>query len=605
MVNHLFLRVMAGALIAAAWMVAPAMARCDELDGNSGRIMEQVVQSPAQDAEAVLDFWTDARMREAVADSGSLPPIAQKVITPDGDASGYAQVEPPYTINDPYAVKTGMLFSELPDGQLSTCSASVVISRNKLLILTAAHCVYNYSGQSWLRNVLFIPAYNASAENIAEQIPLGKWPLNQSFILKGYAPHTTDTDVAVASVFPQPNGERVEDVVGGGFLPKVSEENEDFHLVKIYGYPGGSYLDGKQRFCWAHAWAMQGDTSLNTFANCPNIGGNSGGPNIVDGRQPEVVGVVKGVFGSQTRLRESLFGVVYRFAQIAKSPIEENPDEVLAFWTDERMDAAWPSHNMPGRPLLGPPLLEGADQSGYVRMPAPYAEHRLSRMSGILFYREANNGGVGHCSAAVITSGSKSLVVSAAHCVKNFGWREMMMFVPAYDGAATGKQRVPLLKWPVRQAFIPYEGAGGRADDDVAVARLYPENVPIGPSVTVEQLVGGGFDPRMSEDETFLPSVKILGYPSAWIPGDGPYALAVQRRCDSPAISDVGNPGLVAPYCATQGGNSGGPLVWDHDSTVEPQVVGVVHNTSTHARLKPSTFGVIYEAADAESDSPH
>lgn len=285
--------------------------------------------------------------------------------------------------------------------------------------------------------------------------------------------------------------------------------------------------------------------------------------------------------------------------RIVKGPIEENPESVLGFWSDARMDEAWNRLGFPGSPAETPPLLPGADSSGYIRMPMPYADHRLSRMTGILFYRErvGDRYTVANCSASVVTSRSKSLIVTAAHCVEFHGaWRDKMLFVPAYDGTASGSDRAPLGKWPVRQAFIPYEHAGATTGDDVAVARLYPERPAIGPGLPVEVRTGGGFVPLISESGDFA-RVKILGYPNLERPGD-PLYIGEQRRCDSPAHADAQTTALAAPYCAAQNGNSGGPLVVESGGALQPEVAGVVHNTSTHARLKLSTFGAVYNAAD-------
>lgn len=287
-------------------------------------------------------------------------------------------------------------------------------------------------------------------------------------------------------------------------------------------------------------------------------------------------------------------------AQVLRGPIEENPEAVLSFWTDGRMDDAWPSQNSADPPLLEPPLLVGADQSGYIRMPEPYIAHRLSRMTGILFYREAVIGTVAHCSASVVHSRSGSLIVTAAHCVTTSAentWREMMLFIPAYNGQAVGNARAPLGKWPVRQVFIPYQRAGVVTGDDVAVGRLYAKVAPVGPGLTVEEAVGGGFIPRITESGDITPRVSVLGYPAAWLPGDGPY-LEYQRRCDSPAYALVETTALQASYCAPQGGNSGGPLVLDEAPLVPPEVIGVVQSSRAQSRLKGETFAPIYRAAD-------
>lgn len=287
---------------------------------------------------------------------------------------------------------------------------------------------------------------------------------------------------------------------------------------------------------------------------------------------------------------------------VLKGPVVENPVDVLDFWTDERMDEAWPSHNPPQPPPILPPLLPGADQSGYVVMPEPYNEHRLSRMVGILFYRDMT-GGLAHCTASVIHSHTKSLLITAAHCVTQSAentWNNMLMFVPAYNG--TGRLKTPLGKWPIRRVFIPYQRAGVVSVDDIAVAQVFSKTAPIGPGVTIESMVGGGLQPRTSETENFEPAVKIIGYPGVWYAGDGPYE-GEQRRCDTP-IFNLPDSSFSSPHCAIQGGHSGGPLVFDTGIPGAYEVVGVVNSGVIQARLKLSTFGRIYRAADIPRRKP-
>ncbi|GLQ47959.1 hypothetical protein GCM10007862_30100 [Dyella lipolytica] len=281
-------------------------------------------------------------------------------------------------------------------------------------------------------------------------------------------------------------------------------------------------------------------------------------------------------------------------APIEASPIQENPSDIIEFWDEGKMKLAETSEGMPWRPLEKP---FGGDQSGYVVMPEPYTEHALSKVNGMLFYRESA-GKLAHCSASVILSRSKSLVLTAAHCVQAYArWKEMMVFVPAYNGAAEGAGRAPYGKWPVKQAFIPYLSAGEHeVDNDVAVLSIYPSMPFTKGSYPIEQVVGGGLAPLMTDSGDFK-AVEVIGYPGAWIPGDGPYN-GEQRRCVGHATDSPHGVGLFVPMCATQSGNSGGPLVLNHGGPLSPEVIGVVHNGHNYARLRPTTFGVIYPEAD-------
>lgn len=281
--------------------------------------------------------------------------------------------------------------------------------------------------------------------------------------------------------------------------------------------------------------------------------------------------------------------------EFVASPIQEDPRAIEEYWTYERMKAAERAEGT-AVPTPEKPILPGADQSGYVPMPTPYTSYAASRKNGMLFFR-VPGGRDEHCSASVITSSSQSLVLTAAHCAhkSDGGWREMMVFVPAYNGSASGGERAPYGKWPVKQAFIPHLNADSTRGDDIAVLSVYVRTTPVGLSRTIEEVVGGGFEPLMTEDGSFE-SVQLVGYPGNWVPGDGPYD-GEQRRCESPAIPYEQSNQLTLTHCASQSGNSGGPLLLERPP-FETQVVGVVHFTFEYSRLLPQTFLPIYRAAN-------
>ena len=283
--------------------------------------------------------------------------------------------------------------------------------------------------------------------------------------------------------------------------------------------------------------------------------------------------------------------------QAIGSPIQDR-EITLEYWTDDLMQQAEISQGMEQSPAEEV-ITENGDLLGYAPMPAPYISNQLSRVNGALFYREPDGFHV-HCSASVINSESKSLIVTAAHCVMGTDnkWKELMMFVPAYNGAAKEGERIPLGKWAVKQAFVPSSVPSGQSiDNDIAVARLHllPPTLPIGPEESVEQKVRGGLKPRVNESELFN-IIKIAGYPGA------ERYSGMQQQCDSYTAVVEGTTGLFATNCGTMSGNSGGPLVLpSSEESSASEVVAVVHNNVSHARLRESTFGVIYRAADANN----
>ena len=121
----LFLAVLAALLIAPAAWAKPSAITSHAVAGN---------------AAEVRDYWTPERMREAVPLDGrsgagleSEPLAGSSAIPPDQEILAELDTTYPYRIH-------GRLFLRF-DGQPNSCSATVVTSFSRDLILTAGHCV--------------------------------------------------------------------------------------------------------------------------------------------------------------------------------------------------------------------------------------------------------------------------------------------------------------------------------------------------------------------------------------------------------------------------------------------------------------------------------
>jgi hypothetical protein len=128
-------------------------------------------------------------------------------------------------------------------------------------------------------------------------------------------------------------------------------------------------------------------------------------------------------------------------------PERPDRDEVIAFWTEERLKEAWNTVGPDSWPEE-PPLASDADDWGYTVVEGPYFSG-IAKMTGILVYENLEDGEreprLTHCSASVLQSGSQSLILTAAYCFRNGGspglWHKHLMFVPRYlekkDGSLT------------------------------------------------------------------------------------------------------------------------------------------------------------------------
>ncbi|MFG2982001.1 trypsin-like peptidase domain-containing protein [Streptomyces sp. NPDC048258] len=180
------------------------------------------------------------------------------------------------------------------------CTASVVASPGRNLVLSAAHCLLGSDTQQ----VAFVPLYTR-----ANPQPYGMFPVlrdragrSKIWIDRRYRSQGPDRaatlDVAFAQVGPDAHGFPVQDVVGGNRL--VTGSGYAHALVTLIGYPASA---ARPRLCVNRTTKFtSADTripgSFLRIACTGYPGGTSGGPFLtrVDARTGtgDVVGVIGG-----------------------------------------------------------------------------------------------------------------------------------------------------------------------------------------------------------------------------------------------------------------------------------------------------------------------
>ncbi|KNB51226.1 hypothetical protein AC230_17875 [Streptomyces caatingaensis] len=183
-----------------------------------------------------------------------------------------------------------MLFGVDAKMQAHKCSASVVQSAGKNLILTAGHC-------KTTDKTAFVPKYDSSRTRLTPQ-PYGVWPVADWFTYETYIHNDrraeSDLDFAFARVKPV-KGKNVQDVVGGNTLARTKSF---YNNVTIVGYPaiGHNKSDMAVR-CSTRTKPLPGYNQL--AIDCAGMwGGVSGGPwfSSLDGKKGtgEIIGNVGG-----------------------------------------------------------------------------------------------------------------------------------------------------------------------------------------------------------------------------------------------------------------------------------------------------------------------
>ena len=175
------------------------------------------------------------------------------------------------------SARVGALFgadrrSRLAGGHF--CTASVVHSAHRDLIVTAAHCLDGDSG-----DLVFVPGYRDG------RAPHGVWDVKKRFLPDGWAKgQDEDSDVAFA-VLGDRDGKGVEDVVGGNRFATGTATGAT--AVTVTGYPNTREVPVS---CTnkpsAHSRTQQ-------RIDCPELSGGTSGSPWVNGDQ-EVVGVLGG-----------------------------------------------------------------------------------------------------------------------------------------------------------------------------------------------------------------------------------------------------------------------------------------------------------------------
>ncbi|MET3807339.1 V8-like Glu-specific endopeptidase [Nakamurella sp. UYEF19] len=168
-----------------------------------------------------------------------------------------------------------LFYGGLADGH--GCSASVIASPSRDLVLTAAHCI---SGTG--AGVLFAPGY------LNDQTPYGVWTVISAYVDTAWKTGgDTQHDFAILRVAPQMRGGHetyLQSVTGAnvlGFTPRPGT------TVTIPAYPAG--VDDAPISCTNQSYLLTGYTAFNCHGY---FGGTSGSPFLVATGNPRVKAVV-------------------------------------------------------------------------------------------------------------------------------------------------------------------------------------------------------------------------------------------------------------------------------------------------------------------------
>ncbi|WP_405955898.1 trypsin-like serine peptidase [Streptomyces phaeochromogenes] len=161
------------------------------------------------------------------------------------------------------------------------CTASVVHSEGRDLIVTAAHCLTGIGSGSRSGGIEFVPGYRDG------RAPYGVWAVTRTYVGDGWkGRQDEDSDVAFARVGSR-GGEEVEDVVGGNRLVAGRGRSPVGRAVTVVGYP-----KARETPVWCtNLSTAYGDSQQRI--ECPGYTGGTSGSPWIDARG-RVVGVLGG-----------------------------------------------------------------------------------------------------------------------------------------------------------------------------------------------------------------------------------------------------------------------------------------------------------------------
>lgn len=224
---------------------------------------------PPQSATA---YWDKTRLL------GALPfmPGHERVPLPGQSASSH-------TAGAGAALRVGALFEHDATGD-HFCTASVVSSPGKDLLITAAHCINGGKGSSgYNSDIVFIPGYRDGQE------PFGVWTPAKLLVAPQWA-DSSNPDFDVGFVVLQPHdGENIQQVLGAN---QLGTDVAYQYLVHVTGYP-----DSANAPITCVNWTSRFSSTQLKFECDGYTGGTSGSPWVTRFSAGPHTGTIIGVIG--------------------------------------------------------------------------------------------------------------------------------------------------------------------------------------------------------------------------------------------------------------------------------------------------------------------
>ncbi len=246
--------------LALALLVTSLAAGCSGAGPATGR--HPVGGSPAA-------YWTRSRL------IGARPLIAARPMRGLGRPRIPRQAQ--------FDLRVGALFVREPGGD-HFCTASVVASPGKDLLITAAHCINGGRGGGYRADIVFVPDYRDG------HAPFGVWSIQRMLVAPQWA-RSSDPAFDVGFVVLKPHdGLNIEDILGAN---RLATDVHYTYLVRVTGYPASASAP-----IACLNWTARQSAAQLRFECAGYTGGTSGSPWVTHfdprTRDGTIVGVIGG-----------------------------------------------------------------------------------------------------------------------------------------------------------------------------------------------------------------------------------------------------------------------------------------------------------------------
>ncbi|MFI1835860.1 trypsin-like serine peptidase [Streptomyces olivaceoviridis] len=245
-----------------------------------------------QEARQAARFWTAQRM------AGARPLDAARHVPAEPGAATAAAGRPKGTLFTGTRLVGTFFGADGPGGTTWHCTGSVIDTKARNIVLTAAHCALNMTG-----DYIFVPKFVKGAA--PDRQPYGIFHIQRIFIDPRYVPDrgsattkkaASDLDTAFARVSANQRGTSLQDAVGGG-LTFTRPAGYTHRNVTVVGYPSHRHNSaGRAVKCTVPTTQLRGYRQLSMTCG-GYYGGVSGSPWITDYQDDARTGHVIGDLG--------------------------------------------------------------------------------------------------------------------------------------------------------------------------------------------------------------------------------------------------------------------------------------------------------------------